>query len=257
MEDQESGAEDTFEHIDADAVCEQCSTVNPAGTLLCKTCGNNLRDQRMRRLAADEGIEAVHVRDRPIRMLTGLLVVLGLLAILWAAINVYNGTIENWLTNRITETQTDDGIDPNQFWSGSDASLYEEMSRELRENPITDEEAAAGPSAGGTTLDGRYVVRSHRANSPIAGLALVRTRGGTIHFVAQFGRIVELRGRVASDSDSQFEADQAGAMWGDTVLDAYGIARLQPDGSFSCAGRVSGSGDRPYSGTAYKVSATE
>jgi hypothetical protein len=91
MEDQRTGIEDNFEYIDADAVCEQCSTVNPAGTLLCKTCGNNLRDQRMRRLAADEGMEAVHASDRPIRMLTGLLVVLGLLAILWAAINVYNG----------------------------------------------------------------------------------------------------------------------------------------------------------------------
>ena len=40
------------EHLDADAVCEACDTVNPEGTLLCKTCGNNLRDQRARRMKA-------------------------------------------------------------------------------------------------------------------------------------------------------------------------------------------------------------
>ena len=257
MEDQRSGVDDTFEHIDADAVCEQCSTVNPAGTLLCKTCGNNLRDQRMRRLAADEGIEAVHATDRPIRLLTGLLVVMGLLAILWAAINVWNGNIENWLTNRITETQSDGAIDPNQFWSGPDAALYEEMSQELQEHPITQEEASLSPSVGDGILDGRYVIRSHGPRGHMVGGALVRTRGNTVHFVAQFGRMVELRGRVASESDSQYEADQIGAGWGETVLDAYGVARLQSDGSYSCAGMVSDAGDRPYSGTAYKVSAAE
>ena len=35
---------EAVEHLDADAVCEPCGNVNPEGTLLCKTCGNNLRD---------------------------------------------------------------------------------------------------------------------------------------------------------------------------------------------------------------------
>jgi hypothetical protein len=131
------------------------------------------------------------------------------------------------------------------------------MSRELRDNPVTPEEAATTPVAGDTALDGRYVIRSSGPNGRVTGGALVRTSNGTAHFVAQFGRVVELRGRVVVDTESQLNADQVGAMWGDDLLDAYGFARLQPDGTFSCAGRVSDVIDQPYSGIAYKVSARE
>ncbi|MCX5757207.1 MAG: hypothetical protein NTU83_01615, partial [Candidatus Hydrogenedentes bacterium] len=48
-----------IERIDADAVCEKCGTVNPEETLLCKTCGNNLRDQRLHRVQSEPSEEAV------------------------------------------------------------------------------------------------------------------------------------------------------------------------------------------------------
>lgn len=254
MLEQRSGSEDTFEHIDADAVCEQCSTVNPAGTLLCKTCGNNLRDQRMRRLAADEGMDVVHISDRPRRVLTGLLVVFGLLAVVWAAINVYNGNIEEWLTRRISTTQTPESINPDRFWSGGDASLYDAMAAELRENPVTDEEAALTSPAADVSegLDGRYVIRSSDG-SRIVGSALVRTQGDAVYFVAELGRAVELRGRVPAGNDEQYEAEQVGVAWGNSVLDAYGVARPQPDGTYLCAGMVSNANNQTYTASAFKV----
>jgi len=46
------------EGIEADAVCAQCGSANPEGTLICKTCGNNLRDQRMLRITADQLLDA-------------------------------------------------------------------------------------------------------------------------------------------------------------------------------------------------------
>lgn len=252
MESQRSGSEDSFEHFDADAVCEQCSTVNPAGTLLCKTCGNNLRDQRMRRLTADEGMDAAHASDRPIRVLTGLLVVFGLLAILWAAINVWNGNVENWLTNRIEVTETKTSIDPAQFWTGDDASVYDTMSRELRDNPISEAEAALSPEAS-ETLDGRYTIRENAPGSRLVGGALVQTRGNTVYFVAQIGRLVEIRGKVPVNGDGQYEAEQIGVEWGNSVLDAYGVARRQPTGNFTCVGVISDTGDRAYAATVSRV----
>ena len=49
---------DYHEGIEADAVCAQCGSANPEGTLICKTCGNNLRDQRLMRIAADQILDA-------------------------------------------------------------------------------------------------------------------------------------------------------------------------------------------------------
>jgi len=255
MQEDRAGVEDTFEHIDADAVCEQCSTVNPAGTLLCKNCGNNLRDQRMRRLAADEGMEVVHRAERPLRLLTGLLVVLGLLAILWTAINVWNGNIENWLTQQIAEDETSGGFDPRDFWTGADAHIYNELSRELRENPITSEEAArTGPgTAPQGSLTGRYVVLAGGAGSRMAGGAIARARGNTVLFVAQLGERVELRGSAEITADGQYEAEVVGVEWGSTTLDGYGVARRQADGGLSIVGRLSNAEDQIYSATAYKV----
>ena len=51
------------ERLDADAVCGSCGTVNPEDTLLCKSCGNNLRDQRQTRIAVDgPGMEPMDMR---------------------------------------------------------------------------------------------------------------------------------------------------------------------------------------------------
>ncbi len=255
MQDHRAGVEDTFEHIDADAVCEQCSTVNPAGTLLCKTCGNNLRDQRIRRLASDEGIEIIHGSDRPRRVLTGLLVAFGLLAILWTAINVWNGNVENWLTRGITATDSSGSLDPNQYWSGPESAVYTEMSRELADNPITADEAAQFTTgAAEEGVDGRYVILADGPGSRMVGGAIVRTRGNSIEFVAQVGRGIEVRGRATVSTDDQYEAQEVGVEWGNSTLDGYGIARLQDAGVFTCVGRISNAEDKTYSATAYKLS---
>ena len=39
MSDEGPGADIPIQRLEADAVCEQCGTVNPEDTLLCKKCG--------------------------------------------------------------------------------------------------------------------------------------------------------------------------------------------------------------------------
>ena len=82
--------------LDADAVCGACGTVNPEGTLICKQCGNNLRDQRHQRMhAADAeiGVDTAQSRRRIIDIGLG---VFGILVVAWAVINVLNGNIDRW-----------------------------------------------------------------------------------------------------------------------------------------------------------------
>ena len=67
--------------IDADTVCEKCATVNPEETLLCKSCGNNLRDQRIERMARGGAIELGDVGESKFRILTGVLITIGFVLI--------------------------------------------------------------------------------------------------------------------------------------------------------------------------------
>ncbi|HOJ68818.1 MAG TPA: hypothetical protein PLH06_08470, partial [Candidatus Hydrogenedentes bacterium] len=84
--------------LDADAVCAQCGMVNPEGTLLCKNCGNNLRDQRMLRLQADEALQgretAAEQRNTFLRNALG---VLGVLVLLYLGLNA--SSLMNLLTS--------------------------------------------------------------------------------------------------------------------------------------------------------------
>lgn len=234
----EGMAEHSDLHIDADAVCEQCSTVNPPGTLLCKMCGNNLRDQRTRRLSGEGPVIPVEESIRPRRVLSGLLIVFGLLVVLWVAFNV--STIEAMLTEGFEESSST--TDPESFWTTSAAATYEELAKELKEHPVSPSEAEMALTQYQLTsgFDGRYVLkRSEEPFAPVIGQAIVRTQGDIVFFVATVTPDYEIRGEARLTSPAQLDAELVGIKTGDEYLEGYGIAQVSP-GQFYCGGYTVG-----------------
>lgn len=240
-----------LEHVEADAVCEQCSTVNPPDTLLCKTCGNNLRDQRMRRLAMDTA--GVTDRERPRRLLTGLLTVLGLLSILWVALNV--GSIENRLIAGFEAAGAGPNQRPENYWTGADADLYEALRTELDDNPLTQSElfAAGTEPQDATNWSGRYVLKLRdETQAPAIGQAVVRDDGETVRFVARLSWGGEIRGAAVRANETTLQADPAGVEISGKIEDAYGVAKQQRAGVFQCIGALA-STDSRYVAFAYRI----
>lgn len=171
-----------FEQIDADAVCEQCSSVNDEGTLLCKSCGNNLRDQRNRRIAQTGGPDLISDGKSKFQLLTGLLVVFGILAVFYAVWNI--DRIEAYMTESLS-TRTAPGSE--DFWTGSQASVYDAMLQDLQDNPTPQ-------NVRKVTLDNPQVERSYSGRyllirpgelttNRIIGEANLKRLGDKIHFV--------------------------------------------------------------------------
>ncbi|MCC6154760.1 MAG: hypothetical protein IT367_13420 [Candidatus Hydrogenedentes bacterium] len=247
---------DVVEHLDADAVCELCGNVNPEGTLLCKQCGNNLRDQRSRRMHATGGpTSTVESSFSVSRIVRGVVIVFGICAVLWVALNV--STIETWLMSGVqsAEAKSANAVAPEEFWSGADAARYEALSAALREHVMTAEEA--GLTAPGSPLalpDGRYVLK--RSTDPAAspsGSAIVKSEGEKVYFVAQLFGGTEVRGEGLISSDTILQAPYIGILDPDgTFSEAYGLAQIKPSGELECEGFF-GAYERPASIVAIPV----
>ena len=97
MENDISSLGDHVERIDADAVCIKCGTVNPEDTFLCKVCGNNLREQRARRVSGATEVDIDAFEDSRSQWLRRALLAMAILYVVWVAINVSNNNIEEWL----------------------------------------------------------------------------------------------------------------------------------------------------------------
>ena len=182
MDDQDLGQGQGFEQVDADAVCEKCSTVNDEGALLCKVCGNNLRDQRAQRIGSIGTPEMLDAGQSKIRMLTGLLVVMGILAVLYAAMNI--GSFEAYLTSRLSD---DPLANIDDYWGGPEAPLYESMLQDILTNP-TPEGARIASLADPqieTSFSGRYLILESGAVSTerIVAEAQLTRYGSRILFV--------------------------------------------------------------------------
>ncbi|MBX7255856.1 MAG: hypothetical protein K1Y02_05805 [Candidatus Hydrogenedentes bacterium] len=242
-------AEHSDLHIDADAVCEQCSTVNPPGTLLCKMCGNNLRDQRTRRLSSEGPVIPIEEKIHPRRVLSSLLMVLGLLVVLWVAFNV--SSIESMLTQGFEDTGSES--DPELLWTSSSA-IYEELAKKLVEHPVSPSETEIALSQYQLTngFDGRYVLkRSEEPFAPVIGQAIVETQGDSVYFVATVGGNYEFRGEAKLSSPTQLDAEYVGVKTGEEYIDAYGMAQVSP-GQLYCGGYAVGS-DTLIEAIAYHV----
>jgi hypothetical protein len=243
-----------FDRVDADAVCEQCGEVNPPETVFCKSCGNNLRDQRMARLNAQDAGSVMPSLIRPRRMLSGLLTVLGLLVVLWTGFNVTR--IEQWMVAGMTE-RIEPATDPQGFWQGPSAALYDEMAAELDAQRVTlreIERVNAEPMTE-NTVAGRYILKRRRGEfALIMGQAIVRRVGPDLHFVAKAGRDAEIRGVATGTVEAGFTSELTAIRTQSGLVAAFGTARVDPLGIIEFSGQ-SLAGEEWFQGTAERIPA--
>ncbi|MCP4643438.1 MAG: hypothetical protein GY851_23525 [bacterium] len=242
MDSEHPEMEQQFDRVDADAVCEACGTVNPPGTLLCKVCGNNLRDQRLRRMTGDGIAEAAVERVHPRRALSALLAIMGLLTILWTALNVWNGNIDRWMTEGFSAAQSREGEDPTVFWYGAKASVYDELVDAMQRDPITRGEmnvALGGQTANYSDLTGRYLVmRSGRRLSRV-GEAAARQVDDKVYFVALLpdAEGTQIRGEATLSDSGTLETKLAGVRSPEGIEGGYGFVEFDEEvGGLVCFG---------------------
>lgn len=240
------------ENLDADAVCAACGTVNPEGSFICRVCGNNLRDQRQRRMNADQlldGTEATGLEKRQI--VSAVLGILGILLVLWVGLNV--GNIEA----RLLDSQLGGGSAVATLWDGPESIVFNRMIDNLIATSLTDEqiaEAEANPVIG-TTPDGIYVLvwPEGTLGGGTAGIAAVETQGGSIYFAAQMKSGVEIRGRAEQTGSAYTVSDDRAAILANGAYTGVnGVAAPQVDGSFEILGFGAAS-DTQYSVIAFRL----
>lgn len=218
--------------IGADAVCAQCGTVNPEGVFICRTCGNNLRDQRALRLSAEqklmEGTDAAESRQWHF---TSGLAVVGLLVVLLTGLNV--DRISDWLVR--AQNPRVDPIAP--LWEGVDAADFVPLAAELQGlKPSEEAYRAARESAGRGIETGLYAVFYEEA--PV-GTAAVELRAQDLLFAAQLDNGAEVRGMgtIGPNNGLVVQWDHAGVYWNDDYHAVAGAGLVRDDGAIECFGQ--------------------
>ncbi len=239
------GANQHAEELDADAVCAQCGTVNAEGTLICKVCGNNLRDQRHNRMIADQHLDlAEDDKKIKLRFLTGALVTLGALLVVWVALNANNiaqGLVESQLpgSSRMLTPE---------LWAGAQANNFEDLHALLEATPITqmDIVAAQDQPFQSESATGIYVVAlPSMAPGMTIGRAYVQEDGDDLLIVADINGGIELRGRARfrdSGEETAWVIDDLSSSATDGIYyyETYGVALAQPDGTYHIFGMSNG-----------------
>lgn len=245
------------EGIDADAVCGQCGSVNPEGTLLCKTCGNNLRDQRLLRMTADQMLEA-EVDGIPAKssFLLKALPILGLLVVLWLGLNA--GRIASMLVS------VDDGsggamisTQPGSFWDGPDQEVYNALRSELMQRfPALSEAETARmePTPVMTYNDGLYVLYVRQGGAErFAGAALARAQNGVCYYTAWINNSIEVRGKAPiTENFMASQWDEAAMAQEGLYYAAAGVAVFQANGTINVSCQTDLDSLR-YQATAYRM----
>jgi hypothetical protein len=190
-----SGPGQGFQNFDADAVCERCGTVNDDGSLMCRACGQNLREQRMRRLAGAQPSDLPTEKVNRGRLVAGILSAVGLLVVVIAALSIDN--IEAGLVSVMSESPVASATE--DFWRGPTAPIFEELASNLRDypTPATDMRAALEDPTAETTYNGRYILLEPGALevSRVIGEAALRRRGNRVYFVTLLRPTgIEIRG---------------------------------------------------------------
>lgn len=235
---QDQHQNEDFDRLDADAVCEECATVNPSGTLFCKSCGNNLRDQRVRRMAGG-GEQPVVEEAAPRKsrhIVSGTITLIALVALLGLVLNL--DEVENWFVSS-SLTVGDSALTPSTLWSGSTAPIYEELRSELAAHPVTLDEIQAPPTPPGEDQDlsGRYYVKMRNApNAPVAGYAIVGRVGANYHVYGEVDGH-ELRGEGKYSAGLLSIPKAAIRTREGAVLTILGLAEDLGDGVFEILGQ--------------------
>ena len=249
-----------FEQMDADAVCSQCGTVNDEGTLLCKSCGNNLRDQRAQRVAQSTTGDYITPKKSPVQLLTGLLVVLGILTIFYVVLNLQS--FEDMMLESITNQENPADQD---LWEGTYAPMYAEMLAEIEGTPTPEDirRITLNSPLTETTYSGRYLIlpeASATTTRSIIGEAQLKRIGNRVHFVYLTDRGSN-EGRGYTDLDID---EETGKVSNPKVLDtaviylrseeyvASGASAPIPSGGHACFVTYSGSNNQ-HEYIAYRV----
>ncbi|MBI5094367.1 MAG: zinc ribbon domain-containing protein [Candidatus Hydrogenedentes bacterium] len=262
MSDRKQRPDSEFDRIDADAVCEACGAVNPEDTLFCKSCGNNLRDQRVSRITDGRGAEVLlESTKEPVEWLSKALTLLGILVVIWTAINASNGNIVKWLL--ATHQTLEAGPGAVDLWSGPDKAAYEDLLKQIDAHPVTAEEiesASAGPQPA-QGYDGLYFLKSSTsASAAVIGQAAAKQDDDRVLFVAKLPRGAEVRG-ISDISPGGLKTTTASVKIGKNVMAASGVAQKAKSGGFLCSGRQGGGedddADSPvFSAVAYRIPAS-
>lgn len=215
-------------HLDTDAVCEHCGTVNPEDTLLCRNCGNNLRDQRADRLTqADPVSPQVPVVKRATRWFGQLLAVFGLLLILWTALNVTG--IEQWLTS----AQSVPTGQPDLYWNGEESGQFDAMNAGLAAIRLATAQIG-DPNTPREGFVGLYLLmQATPTGARKIGVAEIRSHGEGLIFAARFEQGFEVRGQGRIE-DNIFVVEDAGGRAGDQFIHGTGFMRPDENGSYRC-----------------------
>ena len=223
------------DRLEVDAVCAECASVNPEGSLICRTCGNNLRDQRLLRMSAEQqpDLEGPPVERR--RILAGALAVLGILLVFWTLANI--GRIEGWLVAAHNPTSAYVA----SLWEEPDSEIFDSMLEELVATPLSraEKQAALMSPEAGDQHDGIYVVGLVETafGAVPKGMACVRVVGEDVYFVAALGDDRQVRGIGQIQGNSlSVSWDSAGANDRGDLYAVSGVAIGKENGSYICFG---------------------
>lgn len=234
---QPGGSGAVHQVLDADAVCAQCGMVNPEGTLLCKQCGNNLRDQRQMRLQADEVLQGHEfAAERRSTFLRNGLAVLGVLVLLYVALNA--SSLMSALTNPQTADENVITVSPHLYWEDqSKAAPFETLAKQVNPPPSEADAEAARMNATMTPLHtGRYVLFTSGGlnGEQYVGCASVRMQGQEVLFTAILLNGLEIRGEILSSEGLFYTPwDRSGIKLPDgSYLYGAGSSQQQADGGW-------------------------
>lgn len=240
--------------IVVDAVCARCGNVNPEGTMLCTSCGNNLRDQRKRRMAEALRPGASGFSGKKIqfhRWVAIVLGVFGVLIILWTALNL------DQIEALLVILQSPAASDGAQFWNGPGSEVYAQLHTDLEAQPITDEEGnqALAETHTSDTYDGRYILMQILPfdQQKRVGEACVRRDNDHLFFVANLASGEEIRGEAWFENPDRLVVQETAAVKiEDVYYPIYGFAVRRNLGAFECNGQ-SYNNDSYYRAMAYRV----
>jgi len=246
--------------LDADAFCMVCSSVNPEGTLICKTCGNNLRDQKAQRVAGTAGGEGeLLLEPERTAWLPKALVLLAILVVIWTALNLQD--IENWLVG----AQAADLTSGQAYWEGSNSAVLDEMAQQLETSSLTvaekeqaqhdlEDNPHAIPPPG--SYDGHYLLVRPGGIPGEYGEAVVRqVDDERVLFVARLSRgRGEVRGEAYFEGASSLSSrNTAGLMINGRYYGAMGVATYGGPIWYNCYGACELNSDTNYSAVAIRV----
>ncbi len=232
------------EKLDADAVCIQCGTVNDEGTLLCKACGNNLRDQRNRRMRTDQALELDQVGSKRRLWASSAAFILAVGLIISTLYN--KEMIVNWLMD--VNAGSERG--PSDMWRGEHSETIDLLVADLELNLPTEDVAleARLNASDSSDLGGIYVLF---VDDNFVGSANVLIDGEELFFGALLESGEELRGYATLQGNYYVMAPESGGMKRRRRRVAVrGVALLQGGGVVECMGDDT---ETRYSCLAYKL----